>query len=111
MRDKHGGAEHRHLTRVANERSTQAVFDQVRALHKEGRNVRDIARQTGFDRRTVAKWIRADALPERSAGAPKTTSRGISKIIYLAAGQRVASAADDCSRKSKRAVTHMSRCN
>ena len=67
--------------------------------------MRDIARQTGFDRRTVAKkWIRADALPERSAGAP-TTSRGISKIIYLAAGQRVASAADDCSRKSKRAVT------
>ena len=34
----------------------------------------DIARQTGFDRRTIAKWIRADALPERSAAAPKTTS-------------------------------------
>ncbi len=74
VRDKHGGAEHRRLTRVANERSRQAVFDRVRALHKEGRNVMDIARQTGFDRRTVAKWIRADALPERSAAAPKTTS-------------------------------------
>ena len=34
----------------------------------------DIARQTGFDRRTVAKWIRAEALPERSASAPKATS-------------------------------------
>ena len=34
----------------------------------------DIVRQTGFDRRTVAKWIRADALPQRSASAPKTTS-------------------------------------
>src|SRR5512136_3029463 len=34
----------------------------------------DIARQTGFDRRTVAKWIRAEAPPERSAAAPKTTS-------------------------------------
>ena len=74
VRDKHGGAEHRRLTRVANERSRQAIFDRVRALHKEGRNVMDIARQTGFDRRTVAKWIRADALPERSAAAPKTTS-------------------------------------
>ena len=74
VRDKHGGAEHRRLTRVANERSRQAVFDRVRALHKEGRNVMDIARQTGFDRRTVAKWIRAEALPERSASAPKTTS-------------------------------------
>lgn len=27
----------------------------------------DIARQTGFDHRTVAKWIRAEALPQRSA--------------------------------------------
>lgn len=52
----------------------QAVFDRVRALRKEGRNVMDIARQTGFDRRTVAKWIRAEALPQRSASAPKTTS-------------------------------------
>ncbi len=34
----------------------------------------DIARQTGFDRRTVAKWIRAEAPPKRSAAAPKTTS-------------------------------------
>ncbi|MEK8091019.1 ISL3 family transposase [Methylocystis sp. IM3] len=74
VRDKHGGAEHRRLTRVANERSRQAVFDRVRALRREGRNVMDIARQTGFDRRTVAKWIRAEALPQRSASAPKTTS-------------------------------------
>jgi transposase len=57
VRDKQGGAEHRRLTRVANERSRQADFDRVRALHKEGRNVMDVARQTGFDRRTVAKWI------------------------------------------------------
>jgi transposase len=34
----------------------------------------DIARQTGFYRRTVAKWIRAEALPQRSASAPKATS-------------------------------------
>ena len=31
-------------------------------------------RQTGFDRRTIAKWIRADALPQRNAAAPKTSS-------------------------------------
>jgi hypothetical protein len=74
VRDKHGGAEHRRLTKIANQRSRQAVFDHVRALRKEGRNVSDIVRQTGFDRRTVAKWIRANALPERSASAPKTTS-------------------------------------
>jgi hypothetical protein len=74
VRDKHGGAEHRRLTRIANQRSRQAAFDHVREFRKEGRKVSDIVRQTGFDRRTVAKWIRANALPERSAAAPKTTS-------------------------------------
>ena len=73
-RDKHGGAEHRHLARMANRRSRQAIFDQVRALHGEGRSVRDIVRQTGFDRRTIAKWIRVDALPDRNASAPQTCS-------------------------------------
>ena len=74
VRDKHGGTEHRHLTRIANQRSRQAAFDHVRVLRNEGRKVSDIVRRTGFDRRTVAKWIRAEALPERSAAAPKTTS-------------------------------------
>ena len=73
-RDKHGGAEHRCLTRMASQRSRQALFDRVGALHREGRSVSDIVRQTGFDRRTIAKWIRADALPLRNAAAPKTTS-------------------------------------
>jgi Transposase len=73
-RDKHGGAEHRCLIRMANQRSRQAFFERVRALRREGRSVSDIVRQTGFDRRTIAKWIRADALPQRNAAAPKTTS-------------------------------------
>ena len=74
VRDKHGGAEHRRLSRMANQHSRQAAFDHVRALWSEGRNVREIVRQTGFDRRTITKWIRANTLPERSASAPKTTS-------------------------------------
>ena len=44
-RDKHGGAEHRCLTRMANQRSRQALFDRVRALHREGRSISDIVRQ------------------------------------------------------------------
>ena len=40
----------------------------------KGRSVSDIVRQTGFDRRTVAKWIRADALPQRNAATPRTSS-------------------------------------
>jgi hypothetical protein len=31
-------------------------------------------RQNGFDRRTIAKWIRLDALPDRNASALKTSS-------------------------------------
>ena len=73
-RDKHGGAEHRCLTRMANRRSRQAFFDRVRALRREGRPSATSCEQTGFDRRTIAKWIRADALPQRNAAAPKTTS-------------------------------------
>lgn len=72
--DKYGGAEHRRLARMAHQRSRQAIFDQVRALHREGNSVSAIVRQTGFDRRTIAKWIRADALPRRNAAAPKMTS-------------------------------------
>ena len=34
----------------------------------------DIVRQTGFDRRTITKWIRLDVLPDRNASAPKTSS-------------------------------------
>jgi transposase len=74
VRDKHGGAEHRRLSRMANQHSRQAAFDHVRALWNEGRNVREILQQTGFDRRTITKWIRADTLPGRSATASKTTS-------------------------------------
>ena len=73
-RDKHGGAEHRHVTRATNQSARQAIFDQVRALRGEGRNVRYIVRQTGFDRRTITKWIRLDVLPDRNAAAPKTSS-------------------------------------
>ena len=73
-RDKHGGAEHRYLTRMANLRSRQTIFDRVRALRSEGKNIAEIVRQTGLHRRTIAKWIRTDALPHRNAAAPKTTS-------------------------------------
>jgi transposase len=73
-RDKHRGAEHRCLTRMASQRSRQATFERIGALHTEGRSVSDIVRQTGFDRRTIAKWIGADALPQSNAVAPKTTS-------------------------------------
>jgi transposase len=73
-RDKHSDAEHRCLARMAHQRSRQAIFDRVHALRKEGGMVIDIVRQTGLDRRTIAKWIRADTLPQHNASSPKTSS-------------------------------------
>jgi transposase len=72
--DKHGGAEHRCLTRMAAQRSRQTLFDRVRVLYNEGRSVCDIVRQTGLHRRTINKWINTDVLPPRNAAAPKMTS-------------------------------------
>jgi len=40
--DKYGGAEHRRLTRMTNQRSRQATFDRVRALRRDGRTISDI---------------------------------------------------------------------
>ena len=62
-RDKHGGAEHRCLTRMANQRSRQTIFERVRALYGDGKSVSDIVRQTGLDRRTIAQWGSSQNLP------------------------------------------------
>ena len=42
----------------------QTTFDEVRRLHREGYTVADIARQTGKNRRTVRKYLRAETFPE-----------------------------------------------
>lgn len=73
-RDKHGGAEHRHIVRMANRRLRQAIFDRVHSLRRDGKTVSEIVRQTGFDRRTIGKRIQSDVLPHRNASAPKTSS-------------------------------------
>ncbi len=37
-------------------------------------SVESVEQPWGFDRRTIAKWIQADTLPQRNAAAPKTSS-------------------------------------
>ena len=49
-------------------------FDQVKALQDAGRNLNAIIEQTGLNWRTVAKWLEADALPERPPRDPKSTN-------------------------------------
>ena len=67
-------AEHRHLTRQAHLRSRQAVFDQIHTLRDAGTSIGDIVRQTGFGPRSIRKWLKFSAPPERCATAPKACS-------------------------------------
>jgi transposase len=46
-----------------------AVYEEVRRLYEAGHPIRHIAQQTGKDHRTVRKYLRADAFPERKKRA------------------------------------------
>ena len=67
-------AEHRHLTKQAHRRLRQAVFDQIRTLRDAGNSIGDIARETGFGPRSIRKWMKFNAPPDRRATAPKPCS-------------------------------------
>ncbi|WP_363349430.1 transposase [Methylocystis echinoides] len=101
VRDKHGGAEHRRRTRVANERSRQAVFGRVRALYKEGRNVMEIARQTVSIAARSPNGSEPKHFLNGALRPRRQRLRGISKNIC----RNVACAAGACSRRSEHAVT------
>jgi hypothetical protein len=64
-------AEHRHLVSTGRRAVFTAMFNRVKALQLAGHGVTAIVRQTGFNRRTVAKWLRLDELPERNVMAPR----------------------------------------
>ncbi len=64
---------HRH-SRQAVFDSRQAVFDTMRTLRDTGMSIDNIARQTGFGRRTIAKWLKFDAPPDRRPAAPRPST-------------------------------------
>jgi hypothetical protein len=68
--------EHRHLVQAGRRGRSQLGFDRVRALHDEGATLAQIARDTGFNWRTVRKWTRLDAFRPQAAMAPKSTTPG-----------------------------------
>ena len=67
-------AEHRQLAREGRRAVRESMFDRVKALQVAGNGIRAIIRETGFNWRTVAKWVRLDDLPERNVMAPKSTT-------------------------------------
>ena len=67
-------AEHRQLAREGRRAVRESMFDRVKALQVAGNGIRAIIHETGFNWRTVAKWVRLDDLPERNVMAPKSTT-------------------------------------
>lgn len=67
-------AEHRQLAREGRRAVRESMFDRVKALQVAGNGIRAIIHETGFNWRTVAKWVRLDELPERNVMAPKSTT-------------------------------------
>ncbi|SEE70085.1 Transposase [Rhizobiales bacterium GAS191] len=67
-------AEHQHFARRARRAARQALFDQIRAHYDAGKTVTAIARELGFGRRRVDRWVRLIALPERNSMAPKAST-------------------------------------
>jgi transposase len=66
--------EHRQLAREGRCAARKRMFDRVKVLQVAGNGIRAIVRETGFNWRTVAKWVPLDELPERNVMAPKSTT-------------------------------------
>lgn len=50
------------------------MFDTVHALNEEGLSYSEIARRTGYKRRSIAKWLTFETPPDRQKAALKPTS-------------------------------------
>ncbi|PRD42915.1 ISL3 family transposase [Phyllobacterium phragmitis] len=64
----------RNQLRRAHRQSRKEVFETVHALSKEGLTCSEIARRTGYGRRSIAKWLTFETLPDRRRGALQPTS-------------------------------------
>ena len=83
---------HRKLTRQAQRRSRQAIYDQIRTLRDAGTSIRDIAKETGFCTRSVRKWLKLSAPPERrAAGANAVLAKLFPYLSFGPLGGRVRS--------------------
>lgn len=65
-------------------------YEHVRELHREGLSQRTIARRLGIDRETVARYVRADAFPERALRPYPSTVDAFAGYLHgrWAAGHR-----------------------
>ncbi|MGO4450460.1 ISL3 family transposase [Phyllobacterium sp. TAF24] len=64
----------RNQLRRAHRQSRKDVFETVHALSKEGLSCSEIARRTGYGRRSITKWLTFETPPDRRRGALQPTS-------------------------------------
>ena len=67
-------ATHRRRARLAHSQSRQEIFEMLHALRQEGLSYCEIARRTGYERRSIANWLKFKAPPDRRRAALNPTS-------------------------------------
>lgn len=60
--------------RLAHRQSRQEIFDQLHSMRQRGLSYSEIARRTGYGRRSVTKWLASTSPPDRKRAELKTTS-------------------------------------
>jgi len=61
-------------SRLAHRASREEIFNTIHALRNQGLSCSEIGRQTGFPRRSIAKWLQFETPPDRKRAALKRTS-------------------------------------
>ena len=67
-------ATHRRRARLAHRQSRQETLVILHALRQEGLSYSEIARRTGYERRSVTEWLKFEAPPDRQRAALNPTS-------------------------------------
>lgn len=63
-----------HRARMAHRQTRQEIFDQLHSMRQRGLSYSEISRQTGYERRSVTKWLSTSAPRDRKRAELKTTS-------------------------------------
>lgn len=66
-------AQHRRA-RLAHRQFRREIFDMLHALRQQGLTYSEIARRTGYERRSVANWLTSNAARDRNRAALQPTS-------------------------------------
>jgi transposase len=74
LQEQAPGTPWRNQLRRAHRQSRKDVFETVHALSKEGLTCSDIARRTGYGRRSITKWLTFKTPPDRRRAALQPTS-------------------------------------